>query len=116
MAAARYIGLLMGSRNQAHAFHLLTPSYAQHKALQDYYEKIVDLLDTWAEAYMGTFGRFPKVLIPKRLLTDPKKALGYFRKLLASIQKLKLPKGPLASIQDDIVVLIRGTMYKLSLR
>jgi len=27
-----------------------------------------------------------------------------------------LPKGPLASIQDDIVVLIRGTMYKLSLR
>jgi DNA-binding ferritin-like protein len=28
----------------------MTNSYAQHKALEKYYEKIVPLLDDWAEA------------------------------------------------------------------
>ena len=49
--AQRYVGLLMNSRTQAHAFHLTTPSYAEHKALQAYYEGIVPLLDAWAEAF-----------------------------------------------------------------
>ena len=117
MSAARYLSLLMSSRNQAHTFHLLTTSFATHKALQDYYENIVPLLDGWAEAYMGKYGRFPKMKMSGRVITDPKKASGYFKSLLSTLRKLKLPKDSyLQSIQDEITVLLRSTMYKLTLR
>lgn len=114
MSAARYVSLLISSRNQAHSFHLLTNSYAKHKALQEYYENIVPLLDAWAEAYMGKYGRFPKFKLSIRNSIDEKK---YFKSLLASIKKLKLPKDSyLQSIQDEITVLLRSTLYKLTLK
>ena len=118
MAASRYVGALLNSREQAHAFHLMTNSFAQHKALQSYYEGIVPLLDTWAEAYMGKYGRLKRITTNKRFLRDPKKARQYFRSLLGRIRALRLPKGDayLKNIQDEIVALIRSTMYMLSLR
>jgi len=118
MAANRYVGILMNSREQAHAFHLMTNSYAQHKALQAYYEGIVPLLDDWAEAYMGKYGRLKRITVNKRFLRDPKKARQYFRSLLGRIRTLRLPKGDsyLKNIQDEIVALIRQTMYMLSLK
>jgi len=117
VAANRYVGALMNSREQAHAFHLMTNSYAQHKALQAYYEGIVPLLDTWAEAYMGKYGRLRSISTNKRFLRDPKKARQYFRTLLTRIRAMKLPKDSyLKTIQDEISVLIRQTMYQLTLR
>ena len=117
MAASRYVGALLNSREQAHAFHLMTNSFAQHKALQSYYEGIVPLLDTWAEAYMGKYGRLKRITTNKRFLRDPKKARGYFKTLLTRIRLVKLPKDTyLKNIQDEIVALIRQTMYLLSLK
>jgi hypothetical protein len=117
MAANRYVGMLMNSREQAHAFHLTTNSYAQHKALQAYYEGIVPLLDTWAEAYMGKYGRLKRVAMNKRYMSDPKKARAYFKNLLTRIRLVKLPKDSyLKNIQDEITALIRQTMYQLTLR
>ena len=117
MAANRFVGMLMNSREQAHAFHLTTNSYAQHKALQAYYEGIVPLLDSWAEAYMGKYGRLKRVTMNKRYMTDPKKARAYFKSLIARIRLVKLPKDSyLKNIQDEIVALIRSTMYMLTLK
>ena len=117
MAASRYVGALLNSREQAHAFHLMTNSFAQHKALQAYYEGIVPLLDDWAEAYMGKYGRLPRVTANKRFLRDPKKARAYFRSLLGRVRRMKLPKDTyLRSVQDEITTLIRQTMYQLSLK
>ena len=56
MSAAVLLSALMHSRTQAHVFHLRTKSFATHKALQGYYEAIVPLLDTYAEAYQGRYG------------------------------------------------------------
>jgi len=117
MAANRYVGMLMNSREQAHAFHLTTNSYAQHKALQNYYEGIVPLLDSWAEAYMGKYGRLKRVTMNKRYMSDPKKARAYFKSLITRIRLVKLPKDSyLKNIQDEIVALIRSTMYMLTLK
>jgi len=107
----------MSSRNQAHTFHLLTNSYAQHKALENYYDSIVPLLDAWAEAYMGKYGRFPRIKLASRVNTNAKQSSKYFKDTLASIKRLKLPKDTyLQSIQDEVEVLIRSTMYKLTLK
>lgn len=115
--ASKFVGILMNSRNQAHMFHLTTSSYAQHKALEKYYEKIVDLLDDYAEAYMGKYGRIGAIRINSRQIRDPKKARPYFASLLRRIKSLKLPKDTyLKNIQDEITALIRKTMYMLTLK
>jgi hypothetical protein len=116
--ANRYVGALMNSREQAHMFHLTTPSYAEHKALQAYYEGIVPLLDAWAEAYMGKYGRLKRISVNKRFIRDPKKARLYFKSLLARVRAIKLPRGDtyLKNIQDEITALIRSTLYMLSLK
>lgn len=116
--ANRYVGLLMNSRTQAHAFHLTTSSFAEHKALQAYYEGIVPLLDAWAEAYMGKYGRLRRVSLNKRFIKDPTKARAYFKSLLSRVKAIRLPRGDsyLKNIQDEITALIRSTLYMLSLR
>lgn len=116
--ANRYVGLLMNSRTQAHAFHLTTSSFAEHKALQAYYEGIIPLLDSWAEAYMGKYGRLRRISINKRFMKDPTKAKAYFKSLLMRIRAIRLPRGDtyLKNIQDEIVALIRSTLYMLSLK
>ena len=116
--ANRYVGLLMNSRTQAHAFHLTTSSFAEHKALQAYYEGIIPLLDSWAEAYMGKYGRLKRVSLNKRFTKDPTKAKAYFKSLLMRVRAIRLPRGDtyLKNIQDEIVALIRSTLYMLTLK
>lgn len=111
------VGLLMNSRTQSHYFHLGTTSYAKHKALQKYYEGIVDLLDAYAEAYMGKYGRVKPVRMNKTFLTDPEKAPAYFKGLLKRMKTTKRPKDAyLKNIEEEIVTLIRKTLYLLSLK
>jgi hypothetical protein len=115
--ATRFVELLMASRNQAHAFHLVTDSRAVHKALEKYYEGIVPLIDEYAEAYMGKYGRLKRVNMKEKIIMCPCKMKGYFKTLAARIRKMKLPKDSyLKSIMDQILVLIRSTQYMLSLK
>lgn len=110
----RFVSVLMSSATQAHVFHLHTPSYAQHKALEDYYTGIVPLVDTYVESYQGTYGRLVKPVRSFPILNDPRKALVYFQKLYSSINKMKLPKDEhLRNIQYSIVELVTSTIYKL---
>ena len=39
------ISKLFHSRTQSHVFHLQTNSHSEHKALEGYYDEIVDLID-----------------------------------------------------------------------
>lgn len=111
---SNFIGMLMNSRTQAHYFHLRTTSYAQHKAMQKYYEQIVDLLDAYAEAYPR---KIKAIRMNKRFIQDPSKAPAYFRSLLARMKKMKLPNDTyLKNIQDEIETLIRTTLYLLRLK
>lgn len=118
MCVSKFIMTLMNSRNQAHVFHLTTTSYAQHKALQKYYDGIVPLLDSYAETYMGTLnGRMTLKKVNTRHIQDPQKAKDYFKKLLVRIKKIKLPKDDaLKNIQDSIEALIKSTIYMLKLK
>jgi hypothetical protein len=110
--AGRLIRLLMQSRTQAHIFHLNTPSFSRHKALQNYYEGIVPLLDSYAEAYMGRYGKLNmRNGGANRRITS---TVGYFIALYNDIAKMKLPQdGPLKNLQDSIMELIASTVYKL---
>ena len=55
MNFSKLISYLLHSRTQAHVFHLQTPSFAAHKALNDYYDGIVDIVDGLVESYQGKY-------------------------------------------------------------
>jgi len=43
------------ARTAAHVLHLKTSSYAEHVALQGFYDGVVDLADRLAEAFQGEY-------------------------------------------------------------
>lgn len=54
--ASLLVSILFNSRNQARIFHLQTDSYARHKALNEYYDSVIELADKYSETYQGIFG------------------------------------------------------------
>ena len=48
----------MELQNQTKINHWQTKSFARHKAFDELYEELSDLIDTFAEAAMGKYGRF----------------------------------------------------------
>jgi len=46
---------LLNSQTQVHVFHLQTESYAEHKALQNYYEGIDGIVDGLVESFQGKY-------------------------------------------------------------
>ena len=56
MDFVKLISYLFHSRTQAHIFHLQTQSFAEHMALNTYYDGIVPLIDGIVEAYQGKYG------------------------------------------------------------
>ena len=113
--AGIFVSALLHSSTAAHFLHLATKSYAEHKALGGYYEDILDLADSYAEAYQGHYG-----LIPLTAYIDDfkvqKDAKTYVKGLLnfAKGMREELPDDPdLTNIHDEIVGLIAATLYKL---
>ena len=49
------VSKILHSRTQIHIYHLGTESYAEHKALNEYYDGIVDLFDGLVESYQGKY-------------------------------------------------------------
>lgn len=113
--ASKYVALLMRSREKAHMYHLTTSSFAEHKALQAYYEGIIPLLDAYAEAYMGKYGRLKRFVLPRN--ATKMSARMYFKTLLTRIRACSLPRDTyLKNIQDEITALVRSTLYMLTLK
>lgn len=109
----------MSSREQAHVFHLTTSSYAAHKALQNYYEKIVPLIDDYAETFMGVTKKKITGMGPyinKKIYTDERLILAYFKRLALILKKVKLPKYEfLNNISQEIESLVNQTVFLLRL-
>ena len=110
------ISLLFHSQTQAHIYHLQTDSYAAHKALNDYYDGIPDLLDSIVEAFQGEYG------IQRGYKTQPfledNQPVNYFENILQQVELLRYKvcskdNTPLQNEIDTVVLLIKTTLYKL---
>jgi hypothetical protein len=115
METAKFISTLLSSREQAHIFHLQSASYAAHKALQTYYEDIVDLIDTYVESYQGRYGILTGYT-PSTQIYGADMAVKYFVGLQAFVDTIRteLPQdGELNNTVDEISGLISSTIYKL---
>lgn len=109
------ISLLFLSRDVAHKEHLRTKSYAQHMALGDFYDSIIDLADKLAEAYQGRNGI---IEIPGMDDEDVGDIIQQLKRYLSWIdanryQAVKKEDTALQNIIDEIVALYLSTLYKL---
>jgi hypothetical protein len=57
MTPLKVIQTLFEARDQIHLLHLHTTSYPEHKALNEFYEKWLDLADQFIETWQGKYGR-----------------------------------------------------------
>lgn len=106
---------LIHSQSQSHIFHLQTGSYAEHKALQGYYEGIDDLMDSLIESFQGEndIVRNYKSL-PMDNYDSKEQVIGYFEELMEMVRRLSEDfPSYLKNIVDEIEVLINSTLYKL---
>ena len=112
-AIAKIIGLLFMSRNYAHIAHLKTPSFAKHKALNEFYDEVVDLADELAETAQGKFGLLDiTVMDMKGDVEDPIEGLSSHATILENLGK-KCENRMLQNIFDEIMALYYSTLYKL---
>ncbi len=112
---AKFISTLMASRTQAHIFHLQTTSYAAHKALNGYYDDIVDLIDSYVEMAQGRYGII-KGYTPVTQVFEDDSHVKYFVALQKFVDGIRsqLPQdGELNNTVDEISGLISSTIYKL---
>lgn len=113
--------ILFHARQQAHFWHLDTKVFAEHKALEFFYEGILELTDKLLEEYMGKGKRidFGGVRMSFHAYNRDK-MLEYFRKLARYINRakkgLKPGDGNLANIMDEILGLTNKTLYLFSLK
>ena len=105
-------GMLFHSRDTAHIIHLGTKSMAIHKALNDYYDDILDLIDDLIEEYQGEFG-IVSFKIPGSHYQDP---LEYFTKFLEDFKLSKnlFRSDNLKSIMSEIEGELQSLIYKLT--
>jgi hypothetical protein len=112
---AQFISTLFASRTQAHIFHLQTTSYAQHKALGSYYDKIIPLADTVVELVQGRYGIVRGYISPAAFKEDDA-TVSYFEALLkyVDLKRAELPQDSNIQNQiENIIDLVSSTLYKL---
>lgn len=116
MKCCDFIGCLFLARDVVHSVHLNTRSYAKHKALQKFYENIIDLADSFAEAYQGRHG-----LIGAITLQSSKKTTNVTEFLEDQLKEIEdcrykvcdKDDAPLQNLIDGIIELYLSTLYKL---
>ena len=116
MSCKEFIGLLFVARDVTHSAHLNTRSYAKHKALEGFYDGIVDLADKFAEAYQGRYGLIGAVSMPQ--VKKASNILEFVEGSLKEVEKMRYDvcdknDTPLQNIIDEIVGLYLSTIYKL---
>jgi len=112
MAPAKFIGMLFQSRDMMHLMHLKTESFAEHKALNAYYDGILELTDGFTESYFGYYGRLD-ISIPQSTAED---AIAHLKSLAKTIdaERENYPSC-LQNILDEMSALVYKTLYLLTL-
>lgn len=112
--AATLIAKCFEARTAAHLAHLSTQSYSKHKALDDFYNDIVEATDEYAEVYMGLEGRitaWPKAeCSEKNILDCILELIGWLEE---NRSKCAYGHRALENLIDNITAVAARTVYKL---
>lgn len=111
-----FIATLFLARELAHRYHLSTKSYSQHKALQNFYEDLLDLTDDLAEMTQGAHGLLNiPILTEKTTYKEPLYCIADKLKYIET-NRYKAYSQKDTALQnkiDEIVSVFLSTIYKL---
>ena len=113
MTTQEFISSLFEVRINAHIAHLQTSSFAQHKALDELYNDIVGLTDSYVETYQGIYGilkNYPQIKITEggNMVEVLKIKIMLYRKFRLSVKESELQQKI-----DDIIEFFDTIAYKL---
>jgi len=120
MKPENYILQTMVLRNQIHLYHRQTQGFGEHKALDAFYNEIIELIDDFVETYQGRYGRIKIEKETSSLQNYSKgaavKALSAYAKSTEKMIGTTGKKAPeLENILQEILGLTNKTVYMLSL-
>jgi len=107
---------LLHSRTQIHIYHLQTKSFAAHKALNDYYDGVVDIFDGLVESYQGKHGIIENYKCDGYdNYSSVNSAIEYLQKLDKTIESSRksVKESFIQNQIDTAQELIYSTIYKL---
>lgn len=116
MKCSDFVGILFLARDVTHSVHLNTRSYSKHKALQKFYENIIDLADSFAEAYQGRHGLIGPISLMSAKKTS--NVVEFLESQLAEIESVRYDvcdksDTSLQQLIDNVIELYLSTLYKL---
>jgi hypothetical protein len=116
MSCEKFIGMLFLARDVTHSVHLNTRSYSKHKALQKFYNNIINRADTFAEAYQGRYGLIGPIALMSAKKTE--NVVAFLEDQLAELEAMRYEvcdkdDSPLQNLIDGIIELYLSTLYKL---
>jgi hypothetical protein len=112
---------LFESREMAHIYHLQVSgepgSHAKHTALGEYYDGVLDLIDSIIETFQGQYGIVEEYATIDTKETGSKDTIEYFNELARFIKEerkcINAEDTHLHNIIDEVVALVYRTLYKL---
>ena len=111
--SAEFIAAMLHSGTVAHLMHLSTKSFSVHQALNDYYHEFIDLVDEYAEAYMGRYEQIVEWPSEFHSADDPKDYLDKMKQFVEQSRQHLPQDTELQNLVDEIADLINATLYKL---
>ncbi len=110
---------LFETRDQIHYWHLQTTSYAEHKALNQFYDELLDLADSFIETYQGEYGRIKgKIGINIIDYSTPENTVNYLQSFQEFLEQgaRKINDTDLNNQLDEMLSLTKQTLYLLTLK
>lgn len=115
--AEEFVSKALFDRDAAHLAHWKTKSFAEHKALNEFYDELLELIDGFVEQYQGYYGKRMDI---KRQDGDDSNIRDLIEARAEWIERVRYEicdrdETPLQNTIDEIVRLYQHTQYMLTL-
>jgi len=108
----KFVEKMFEARQISHNYHLKTKSYSEHKALENFYNDLLNHIDNFVETYQGQYGLLTNL---KMVANDCDDVVSYLEDFCGKVKIFRenLKENHLQNILDEIVSLTYKTIYKL---
>lgn len=115
--AEEFVSKALFDRDAAHLAHWKTKSFAEHKALNEFYDELLELIDGFVEQYQGYYGKRMSI---ERTVGDVANIRDEIEMRAEWIERVRYEicdrdETPLQNTIDEIVRLYQHTQYMLTL-
>lgn len=115
--AEEFVSKVLFDRDAAHIAHWKTKSYAEHKALNEFYDEVLELIDGFVEQYQGYYGKRMEIT---RKDGDASEICDALEASAEWIERMRYEicdkdETPLQNTIDEVVRQYQSTLYMLTL-